>query len=326
MRLLGASLVRNEADIVETFVRHNLATLDGLAIVDHGSIDGTSEILTALIREGLPLFVARDDTPEFDQRFMVNRLVRHVFATSDADWIFPIDADEFLKVPSRAALEAALDRPPGGQHVLLEWQTYVPRFDGAVTIPESVRGARKLARERHGFMKIGVPRLFAQMTGRSLIKGNHGIVIDGPTPIVVAGARLAPDVAALAHVPVRSASQFSSKIAIGWLATLAAGTYKGGESFHWKEAFAYLRSGRPLTPQQLGAFAANYGVRQDRWLPQDAIELLDDPFLAALEPAHSHLARSEPLALVLAHAERLLTPADANLPARAHSTTHRHAP
>ena len=325
MRLIGASVVRNEADIVETFVRHNLATLDGLAVVDHGSTDGTSEILTALVREGLPLFVARDDSPEFDQKTMANRLVRHVFATSDAAWIFPLDADEFLKAPSREALESALDRVPAGQHVLVEWQTYVPDFGGALGIPEAIRTARRLARERHGFPKAAVSRHFVNAADRSLIKGNHGVVLDGPMVITVAGARLAPHVVALAHVPVRTAAQFSVKIAIGWLATLASASFNGGDSFHWRDAFAYLRSGRPLTPQQLASFAANYGVRQEQWLPLDAIELIDDPFLAAVESSYGHLARTDPLAQVLEHAEKLLTPTPASAPIQAQTTAHRRA-
>ena len=42
-------MLRNEADVVESFVRHNLSLLDGLLVVDHGSSDGTSEILDALV-------------------------------------------------------------------------------------------------------------------------------------------------------------------------------------------------------------------------------------------------------------------------------------
>src|SRR5690349_9696321 len=108
MRLLGAAQVRNEADIVEAFVRHNLTVLDGLVIVDHGSIDATPDILRRLIGEGLPVFLGHETAPEFDQQAMKNGLVRHVFASSDAEWVFPLDADEFVKTPSRAALEAAL--------------------------------------------------------------------------------------------------------------------------------------------------------------------------------------------------------------------------
>ena len=60
MRIVGVAMVRNEADIVEAFVRHNLTQVDALTVVDHGSTDGTSEILAALVAEGLPLALERD--------------------------------------------------------------------------------------------------------------------------------------------------------------------------------------------------------------------------------------------------------------------------
>jgi hypothetical protein len=65
MRLFGMAMLRNEADIVEAFVRHNLTILDGIAIVDHASFDGTTEILARLRSEGLPLRIVRDPNPGF---------------------------------------------------------------------------------------------------------------------------------------------------------------------------------------------------------------------------------------------------------------------
>ena len=101
MRLLGAAHVRNEADIVEAFVRHTLALLDGIAIVDHMSVDETPDILRDLKAEGPPVFIAQDPSPMFDQQPMQNRLVRHLFPTTEAAWVFPLDADEFVRAPSR---------------------------------------------------------------------------------------------------------------------------------------------------------------------------------------------------------------------------------
>jgi hypothetical protein len=63
VRLIGAAQVRNEADIIEAFVRHNLSRLDGLLIIDHRSDDRTRDILAALAREGLPLALTLDDDP-----------------------------------------------------------------------------------------------------------------------------------------------------------------------------------------------------------------------------------------------------------------------
>ncbi|WP_233127121.1 glycosyltransferase family 2 protein, partial [Rodentibacter sp. Ppn85] len=37
-------MIRNESDIIEAFIRHNLTLLDELHIIDHGSTDNTREI------------------------------------------------------------------------------------------------------------------------------------------------------------------------------------------------------------------------------------------------------------------------------------------
>ena len=89
MRLLGCMIVRDESDAIELVVRHNLALLDGIAVIDHGSVDGTREILGALVDEGLPVSVSDDPWPALEQKARINAVARHAFATwlrSDRDW------------------------------------------------------------------------------------------------------------------------------------------------------------------------------------------------------------------------------------------------
>ena len=76
--------------------------------------------------------------------------------------------------------------------------------------------------------------------------------------------------------------------------------------FHWREGYTHPRTGRPLDADQLAAFAANYGVRQDQWLATGDIALIDDPFLASIELRYSAPCMPDALALVLTVAERLL--------------------
>ena len=49
--IIAISRVKNEADIIEAFVRHTLHFADRMIISDSGSIDGTWDILQILVDE-----------------------------------------------------------------------------------------------------------------------------------------------------------------------------------------------------------------------------------------------------------------------------------
>jgi len=303
-------MVRNEADIVEAFVRHNLTVLDGLAIVDHGSFDATPEILAALVAEGLPVTVARDDSTGHHQVDVMTRLVRDVLARTPADFVCALDADEFLKMRSRPLLDRVLQQVPRGMHALVEWQTYVPDFaaaDRAGDVRDCIAGARRLAHERHGLFKVVVARDFLRAPAR-ISAGNHTVV-----PLADAAgaprsnphARLAPEVLALAHLPVRSRDQFIAKVAVGWLATLATRAAPANAAFHWRDVYEDIVAGKELTAERLTEISANYSVPRSEWLSAGEVARVSDPFLADIELRYTQSGRRDPLALVLAFAARL---------------------
>ena len=70
-KLVGLSMVRNESDVIETFIRHNLTLLDELHIIDHNSSDNTREILTLLKQEGLPIHIYHYNELELDRKSVV---------------------------------------------------------------------------------------------------------------------------------------------------------------------------------------------------------------------------------------------------------------
>ena len=80
MRLAGVTIVRDECDIVEAFVRHNAAILDRLYVVDNRSSDATPEILRRLAAEGLPLSLGRDEDLPYYQGLKTTALVRTALA------------------------------------------------------------------------------------------------------------------------------------------------------------------------------------------------------------------------------------------------------
>ena len=126
-KLVGLSMVRNESDIIETFIRHNLTLLNELHIVDHNSCDNTREILTLLKQEGLPIHIYHYNELEFAPERVLNHMMQHILNNdANIDYIFPLDADELIYCPSREILHYFLSLIPQGRVGMYTWRGYLP--------------------------------------------------------------------------------------------------------------------------------------------------------------------------------------------------------
>jgi glycosyltransferase involved in cell wall biosynthesis len=97
-RVFGLMIVRNAADLIRVNVLHHLGIgLERLLVIDNGSSDGTRERLEALARE-LPVEFSVDSGP-FRQEELTNGLAGEA-RRQGADWVLPIDADEFFVGPA----------------------------------------------------------------------------------------------------------------------------------------------------------------------------------------------------------------------------------
>ena len=124
---VGLSMVRNESDVIETFIRHNLTLLDELHIVDHDSSDNTREILTLLKQEGLPIHIYHYNELEFAPERVLNHMMQHILNNdANIDYIFPLDADEFIYCPSREKLNTFLTLIPQNRVGMYIWRGYLP--------------------------------------------------------------------------------------------------------------------------------------------------------------------------------------------------------
>jgi len=306
VKLWGVSMVRNEEDIVEAFVRHNLTILDGMLIVDHNSTDRTLAILTALRAERLPLVVKRHEAPGYLQAEITTSAAREVFARTPADFVFPLDADEFLKVGRRAELERYLKSLPPDTHPVFDWPTYAPPFDGdGRDVVACARAARRLTGRSRGTGKVAVARSFAANPGAYIGQGNHEVYV-GNKPQTARRLPMvgAPAAFCVAHLPARSAVQHARKFGVRRLARIAGGRdYPTDSNFY--QAFAQLRAGRTPTPDDmLRPYVDGFFVLKDAQPPTSA-PAVDDPFIADIVLRYTPPPADDALPTVLAAVEGL---------------------
>lgn len=111
MKVFGISIVRNEVDIIGLNILHHLSLgLDEILIVDNGSSDGTDGVLQQLDMDGRIKW-SRNAGP-YRQPEIFTELAHEAYRRG-ADWVLPIDADEFWDV-TNWDLREVLERSNAG--------------------------------------------------------------------------------------------------------------------------------------------------------------------------------------------------------------------
>lgn len=264
-------MVKNEADVIEAFVRHNLGFMDMLVIIDNDSADGTREILVQLQREGLPILLFDDPVVAHFQAEIVTAVYRKVVPRFKPRFVFLLDADEFIVASSRAALYDRLRALRPGTQAQYCWRTYIP----APTGPEGDRSdplrsiTHRKASERPWWKPIIAtqPKIDMKL---QIQQGNHDVTLKNKSLPVVQ----LPDVV-LAHFPVRSVDQLSGKVLSGWIANLERNRLHQdrGYAFQWKTVYDRIVGGTGLTGEDLTFEALRYAqtAREDFAWPRDVV-------------------------------------------------------
>jgi glycosyltransferase involved in cell wall biosynthesis len=274
MNTLAIAMIKNEADIVEAFVRHNLALMDLMVVIDNGSTDGTRDILTALQREGLPLVVFDDPIFGYYQSEKVTHVYRKVVPVFNPELVWFLDADEFIHAPSRAALDAAFSVVPQGDAVLLPWRTHLPDVEvDPVRVLADPLGAMpdRRKREEPTYYKAVVRRDPRDDERLVIEQGNHNVhLTDGTRPPL-----RAMDGVSVVHLPVRSVDQLSAKVINGWHAYLVKNRHAEVPTagFQWQQLYERVVYGQGIDAATLIEVALDYaqGARAGRNRADDTV-------------------------------------------------------
>jgi glycosyltransferase involved in cell wall biosynthesis len=113
---------RNEADIVEMSFRHTLNQgVDRIYVMDHGSTDGTRDILNDISDATDQITIVTDDGPYHMQARWMSELA--AMAAGDGyEWIIASDVDEFVYATNGGTVANALKQCEHDKLYMNVWQ------------------------------------------------------------------------------------------------------------------------------------------------------------------------------------------------------------
>lgn len=262
--LVGFSLVKNEADIIEPFVRHNLQYLDFLVIGDNASSDNTRAILLALQAEGLRLAVFDDPIFAYAQSQKMTRIARYLHRTLRPDFLFPLDADEFISANTRSDVLSALASIPEGGVGFIPWVSHVispsDTAAGEIDPPRTLSFRRRS--EEPQYFKINIRVTGMEVLGFSIDQGSHSVTAaPGESVDSVLSQNLS-----LGHFPVRSSAQLATKAILGWMAYLRLNPNadRSSAGYQWKENFVHFLEQEGISQNELPERSMLYAQHRKR--------------------------------------------------------------
>lgn len=198
-------VVRNEEELLATNLDYHFAQgVDFALVTDHGSSDGTAEILGRYAREGLVrVFTERE--VGHDQARRVTRMARIAAAEHGADWVINNDADEFWWPQLGSLRDVFAAVPPEFGQVEVKRHNFLPRPDDGEPFFR-----RMVYREARSLNPSALP-LEPKVAHRGdpavvVAAGNHRLLTNGLRPMP------ATDLVEIFHLPMRTYDQFERKV------------------------------------------------------------------------------------------------------------------
>lgn len=270
MKICSISRIKNEEDIIETFIRYHLNFIDEMIIFEDNSSDDTYEILSKLKKENLPIHVFRNTKEHSEQQDVINIAFNKAINDYDADLVVTLDTDEFLVCSTggnpREILES-LDNED--KYYKVYWRTYLPNLDSDKFSLDDL----KIIRDPNidlGVLKAIIPRKMCEKYDFIISKGNHYLQCKERIPFEI------PKNLRIAHIPIRSKEQCISKETIGWLYDISSYYKPPVHSWHQNEMFQLIKeTNGQLSDEDIINYVKSYSSERDEI---NAIKELERPF------------------------------------------------
>jgi hypothetical protein len=249
------AMVKNEADIIEAFASHLLALFDVVEIVDHGSKDGTREFL-ADVAERYPNVQIYDlKVIGYIQALTMNFVAEQSERLRDVDWIFLLDADEFLPFADRASFNIALSKLAPAPIIEMPWINAVPTGYSEYKVALTPETPFWLPKHPSPYKKVAYQPQLLRDKRIWIDQGNHALLpFRGGEPL-----KASPAGFHVIHIPVRSADQCLLKLRQGVAAYQQLGKSRDeAQGIHWGQLWEAIE-GKAPSEAMLNGLVRQYG-------------------------------------------------------------------
>ena len=279
MKLISITTIKNEADIIESFVRYHANIFDLMIILNNGSTDDTDDILDKLISEGLPIVTLMDTDKYFEPKIKYNFLLKKAFNEYDADIVCPLDADEFL-TSTEGHPRQLLENIPSKSYFTVMWKTYIPTEhddENDLFVPSRIRYIRDENIEHLG--KVVISRELFEDYNAGLSIGNHEL--EAKKELKRQLSNIKDSNLRIAHFPLRTINQTTSKVLTNYPNSLSRTIVKKNTSYHYVIMFNKIKRMGHLEMSDVTNFAMNYSLRHNRERKEEFkkvdIDIYEDP-------------------------------------------------
>jgi hypothetical protein len=256
--IIAVSIIRDEQDILERFVRHTLNCVDGLLIVNHRSCDASRHILESLYKEGLPLCFLDADELGNHQSAWLTSLAAAAAIFLSARVVIPLDADEFLQRSDGGDVREYISTLSCNNVRFISWRAYIPLENDPDNEPDVLRRITHRLVTSPRIQKVVVGGQIAAHESFRLGFGSHEVIV-GLEKIDC----LSDECLALAHFPVRSVLQFVAKVVVARLTIPLVPERPPDAGIHYEWIRNSTQISLSMSPTDLRRAATLYGTSYD---------------------------------------------------------------
>ena len=274
MKIVSITVINNEADIIESFIRYHLNIVDEMIILNDGSTDDTNNILDKLSSEGLPLIVLNDNDSYSEPMKKYNCLLKKAVSDYNADIICPLDVDEFITC-SNGNPRKIIEKISPFTFYKIKWKTYVPHKNDDLEnkfVPSRITHIRDEKIET--LYKVILTGDLSDKYDVKLNNGNHNLKFKKQFENKIHGKEC--DELKIAHFPSRSIEQMISKVLLSYPNALSRENFNPNINHNYQLMFNKILESESIDIEDVAEFAKQYSLEENKGKQRD-IDIIHDP-------------------------------------------------